>query len=105
MPLEIPPSNLDAAKQLLADPNSDSYMVIGTDSELAWSIAMALEIDLPPLKVVRIQSRADAAEWLQGHPDAVGIAFGYGAVPEFHLSRAEAENKEKVMDKVEEAQG
>ncbi len=30
MPLEIPPSNLDAAKQLLADPNSDSYMVIGT---------------------------------------------------------------------------
>ena len=104
MALDIPPSNLNEVKKLLDDPNCDCYMIVGTESGLAWEIAMALEIDMPPLKAIRIQSRDDAAEWLQGHPDAVGIAFGYGTIPKFYLTKTEAENKKYVADKIEEAQ-
>lgn len=103
MALDIPPGMLTEVKHILDDPTCDCYMVVGTESSPAWDRAQALEIDMPPLRTIRVQSRSEAKEWLQGNPDAVGIVFGYGNTPKDRLSKAEAEEKDTVAQKINDA--
>lgn len=103
MPTEIPPSQLSDLRACLADPTTDCYVVVGTDSGTAWDNAVALEIDLPPLRVFRIQSRANAAEWLTQNPNATAIIFGFGATPADWLSVSQAEEKDVAAERINAA--
>lgn len=103
MPVDIPPSKLNDVRSLLDDPTRDCYIVVGTDSVAAWDNAAALEIDMPPLQAIRIQSRADASEWLKQNPSATGIIFGFGPTPVEWLSISQAEEKDIVAEKINAA--
>lgn len=101
----MPPLTLDQMISILENPNFKTYLVLGEESDDAWSMATAAQRFLPGVRsyLVKPPAQAEVRQHFDVPQDHVTIVFGRSSVVARTLTLGEASDFLTVTEAISSA--